>query len=190
MIHGKNITLRTFKESDLERYSEIINDLSIISPYWPAFLQSEPKLRKEFAEGGFWKEDHKVLLVTDKEGNFIGEVTSFKTSPNIQGPEVAYRIFREEHRRKGYATEAMKLFSAYLFRTETNILRITAMIRPDNAASLRLAEKCGFKKEGTLRSAEMHSGVPINYELFSLLRDECPELESLLQKPETSSRSD
>lgn len=136
MIHGKTTTLRTFKESDLDPYTEIINDSSTISPYWPAFLQSEPKLRKEFAEGGFWKDDYKLILVTDEEGNFLGEVSSFKTSPNIQGPEVAYRIFRENDRRKGYATEAMRLFSAFLFRSEANILRLTALIRPDNTASL------------------------------------------------------
>ncbi|MEM7147954.1 MAG: GNAT family protein, partial [Verrucomicrobiota bacterium] len=157
-----------------------VNDSSSLTPYWPAFLQSESNLRKEFSEGGFLKDDYKVLLVTDTEGKFIGEVTSFKTSPNIQGPEVAYRIFREENRRKGYATEALLLFSAYLFRSEANILRLTAMIRTDNAASINLIKKCGYKQEGTLRDAELHSGVPHSYHVFSLLRDECPKLEDII----------
>ncbi|MDF1657886.1 MAG: GNAT family protein [Verrucomicrobiales bacterium] len=179
MIRGEKVILRTFRERDLDPYVEIVNDSASLTPYWPAFLQSEPNLRKEFSESGFLKEDYKVLLVTDKEGAFIGEVTSFKTSPNLQGPEVAYRIFREENRRKGYATEALRLFSAYLFRSEANILRLTAMIRTDNAASISLIQKCGYQKEGTLRNAEMHSGVPHSYEVFSLLRDECPKLEEL-----------
>lgn len=182
MIHGENLILRTFKESDLDAYSEIINDLSNMTPFWPATLQSEPNLRKEFDEGGFWKADYKILLITDKNGKFIGEVSSFKTSPNISGPEISYRIFREEDKRKGYTTEAMRLFSAYLFHTDPTILRITALIFSDNAASIGVVQKCGFKKEGTLRNATLHNGKPHSYEVFSLLRDECPKLEDLLQK--------
>ncbi|MDF1811508.1 MAG: GNAT family protein [Verrucomicrobiales bacterium] len=182
MIHGENIILRTFKESDLDAYSEIVNDLSGMTPYWPATLQSEPNLRKEVADGGFWKNDYKILLLTDKEGKFIGEVSSFKTSPNIKGPEVAYRIFREEDKRKGYATEAMRLFSAYLYHTDPTILRLTALFRSDNTPSIGLVEKCGYIKEGTLRNASMHGGGPHSFEVFSLLRDECPKLEDLLQK--------
>ena len=175
--------MRTFKECDLDGYSEIINDLSHLSLYWPETLQPESNLRKKFAEGGFWNDDFKILIVTDKEGKFIGEVMSFKTSPNIQGPELAYRIFREEDMRKGYATEAMRLFSAFLFRTEPKILRLTLMIRSDNTASIGLAKKCGYKKEGTLRKAEMQSdGVAHSFELFSLLRDESPKLEVLMNE--------
>lgn len=180
MIPGNHIVLRTFKEADLDTYAEIVNDLSHIHPFWPVHLQSEANLRKEFAEGGFWKDDYKLLLITDEEGEFIGEVSSFKTSPNIQGPEIAYRIFRENNRRKGFATEAVKLFSAYLFRSEPNILRLTALILSDNAASKALIERCGYQKEGTLRKAEMHSGVAQSFEIYGLLREECPKLEDLM----------
>ncbi len=186
MIRGKNIVLRTFKETDLEAYAEIINDLSHATPYWPASLQSESNLRKEFSEGGFWKDDYKILLITGAEDRFIGEVTAFNTSPNIQGPEIAYRIFREDDRKKGYATEAVTLFSAYLFRAEPTILRLTAMTRSDNKASIGMLEKCGFQREGTLRDAEMHGGVPHPYELYSLLRAECPQLEDVIARADAT----
>lgn len=185
MIHGKKIILRMFKESDLDTYSEIINDLSNMTPYWPANLQSEANLRKEFGENGFWKDDYKLLLMTDKEGNIVGEVDTFKTSPNIKGPEVGYRIFRKENMEKGYTTEALQLFSAYLYHTNSTILRLTLLIHSDNVASLRVAEKCGYKREGTLRNAwvDYGDGVPHSDEILSLLREECPKLQNLLQKP-------
>lgn len=180
MIRGNNIILRTFKKADLDAYSEIINDLSHANPYWPATLQAEANLEKEFTESGFWKDEYKILLATDKEGRFIGEVSSFKSSPNINGPEIAYRTFRKADRRKGYATEAVRLFSAYLFLTEPTIPRLTALIRSDNSASIGLIKKCGYQREGTLRNAWVHSGVPYSYEVYSLLRDECPTLENLI----------
>ncbi len=183
MIHGKKIILRTFKESDLDAYSEIINDLSNMTPYWPANLQSESNMRKKFSENGFWKDDYKLLLITDKEGNIIGELDSFKTSPNIKGPEAGYRIFQQKDMGKGYMTEALQLFSAYLYQTNPTMLRITLLIRSDNAGSIRVAEKCGYKREGTLRNAWMDNGVPHSDEIFSLLRDECQKLQDLLQKP-------
>jgi len=182
MIRGKRVNLRTFRESDLDEYSEIINDLSNMSNYWPINLQAETNLRKEFGKNGFWKDDYKLMVVTDKQGNLIGEVDNFKTSPNIQGSEVGYRIFQKKDMGNGYMTEAVKLFSAYLYKASPTLLRLTLLIRSDNIGSIKVAEKCGYKREGTLRNAWVDEGKPYTMEIYSLLRDECPELQELLQK--------
>ena len=180
MIQGKNIVLRMFREQDIERYLEITNDLSNMTRYWPAHLQSETKMRKELAENGFWKDDYKLMLMTDKEGQLVGEIDTFKTSPNIQGVEIGYRIFQKKNMGKGFTTEALRLFSAYLFSTMPTTPRLTLMIRSDNAGSIRVAEKCGYKNEGTLRNAWIDNGEPYTMEVYSLLRDECPRLEDLI----------
>lgn len=185
MIRGKKVILRTFKEGDLDAYFEVISDLSNMSNYWPAHLRSEINLRKEFSENGFWKDDYKLMLITDREGNLIGEVDNFATSPNIQGSEVGYRIFRKEDMGKGHTTEALRLFSAYLYKTNPTMLRLTLLIRSDNVGSIKVAEKCGYKNEGTLRDAWVDDGRPYTMEIYSLLRDECPKLQDLLQKSQT-----
>lgn len=180
MIQGKKVNLRTFKEGDLDAYFEVTNDLSNMSNFWPAHLQSEVSLRKEFSENGFWKDDYKLMLITDKAGNLIGELDNFKTSPNIQGSEAGYRIFRKEDMGKGYMTEALQLFSAYLYQTNPKMLRLTLLIRSDNIGSIKVAEKCGYVNEGTLRNAWVDDGRPYSMEIYSLLRDECPKLQDLL----------
>ncbi|MDF1811504.1 MAG: GNAT family protein [Verrucomicrobiales bacterium] len=184
MIQGSKVTLRMFEESDLALYAEIINDLSNMTAYWPPNLQSPANLKKEFNENGFWKDDYKLLLITDKEGSIVGELDTFKTSPNLKGPEVGFRIFKQENMGKGFMTEALQLFSAYLFQTNSTILRLTLLIHSDNAASLRVAEKCGYKREGTLRAAwiDYADGTPHSDEILSLLRGECPSLKKILQK--------
>jgi ribosomal-protein-alanine N-acetyltransferase len=49
--------------------------------------------------------------------------------------------------RQGYMTEAMGLVSQYAF-AEMDLHRLEANIQPGNMASIALARKCGFKKEG------------------------------------------
>ncbi|MFA0815577.1 MAG: GNAT family N-acetyltransferase [Anaerofustis sp.] len=51
----------------------------------------------------------------------------------------------------GYVTEAVDFIVAYAFN-ELNLHRIEANIMPRNAASLRVAEKLGFRSEGLSRS--------------------------------------
>ena len=177
-----------FKEDHLTEYSEIINNLSHMSAYWPATIQPAAKLKKEFDENGFWKDDYKLLLLTDNEGNLIGEVDTFKTSPNLKGPEVGFRIFKQEDYGKGFMTEALQLFSAYLFQADSTILRLTLLIHSGNAASLRVAEKCGYKREGTLRNAwiDYADGTSHSDEILSLLRNESPNLGELLHKQKSN----
>ncbi|EDY83707.1 hypothetical protein VDG1235_3334 [Verrucomicrobiia bacterium DG1235] len=173
-----------FEESDLDAYAKIVNNLSNATPYWPSGLQPKANLKKEFSENSFWKDDYKLLLVTDKDGKMIGEVDTFKSSPNIKGPEVGFRMFEKKNMGRGFMSEALRLFSAYLFQTDSTYLRLTLLIHSKNTASLKVAEKCGYKKEGTLRNAwaDYSTGIPHSDEILSLLRDESPSLIDLLQK--------
>ena len=183
MITGSKVILRMFQASDLDAYADIVNNLSNATPYWPPGLQPIANLEKEFSENSFWKNDYKLLLVTDKDGNMIGEVDTFKSSPNIKGPEVGFRIFEKKNMGKGFMSEALKLFSAYLFQADSACLRLTLLIHSDNIASLKVAEKSGYKREGTLRNAwvDYSTGIPHSDEILSLLREESPSLINLLQ---------
>jgi ribosomal-protein-alanine N-acetyltransferase len=52
------------------------------------------------------------------------------------------------------------------------IERLQMQIHPENLASKRVAEKCGFKLEGTARGALFHRGKNCDAEVYSLLRTE------------------
>ncbi len=51
---------------------------------------------------------------------------------------------------RGYATEAVEALIGYLFE-EIGVTRIGAMLHPDNIASARVLERCGFVYEGHTR---------------------------------------
>jgi len=90
---------------------------------------------------GYW-------AVEERDGGaFIGEVgfANFKREidPAIRDiPEVGWVLVRSVHGR-GYATEAV---AAALVWARTNLAAqsTTCLIHPENLASIRVADKCGF----------------------------------------------
>jgi len=65
----------------------------------------------------------------------------------------------------------VSLLTRYLFAGK-RVDRIQLIIHPDNAASKRVATKCGFTFEGVLRRAWFHAGDFQDVEVWSLLRGE------------------
>jgi [ribosomal protein S5]-alanine N-acetyltransferase len=59
-------------------------------------------------------------------------------------------IVNPAHCRQGVATEAVSTMVEFCFR-ELGLHRLQAFIHPDNAASLKLIERLGFRREGLLR---------------------------------------
>jgi ribosomal-protein-alanine N-acetyltransferase len=53
-------------------------------------------------------------------------------------------------RRRGLATAAVRLLTRWAI-AEAGMRRIEALVEPDNRASLRVLERCSFRREGLLR---------------------------------------
>ncbi|MGE5631130.1 MAG: GNAT family N-acetyltransferase, partial [Caulobacteraceae bacterium] len=115
MLKGKNIILRTVRESDLEELYNTTSNIDERGDYDALFLQSEPLYKARFKENGFWDNDFGTLLITDKTGRILGDISFFKGLKYCEGYEIGYRIYRKENRGKGYMSEALKIFSAYMF---------------------------------------------------------------------------
>ena len=54
--------------------------------------------------------------------------------------------------------------------TETDVYRVVAEVHPDNVASIRMLEGCGFTLEGTLRSWLWIEGEVYDALQYSLIR--------------------
>jgi len=181
MIQGKNIDLRLVKESDFGIVTEYLGDIKNRGDYENFDFTSEVSLRKQYNDSGFWSEDFGVLQIVDKEDSLLGFISYFKpfTRPTRAGLEVGYAIYKSENFGKGHTTEAVSLFVAFLFETKA-VNRIQATTHPENKASQRVLEKCGFKFEGLLRQAYINRGQVIDSNLYSIIRSECPALADLM----------
>ena len=76
-------------------------------------------------------------------------------------------------RGRGVATQALRRLTDWAFAT-LGALRITLIIDAENAPSRRVAERCGYVHEGTLRSSHLKQGLRIDAELWSRLPSDPP----------------
>lgn len=170
MIRGERIALRTVRKSDLDALYLLVNDAALKGEHLSPPLRSETAFRKEFDESGFFGPERGCFLVTDLEDRILGNMMYFKVN-YMDGFEIGYQSFDPAARNTGLMTEALRLTVRYLFEHH-KINRLQIVTQPGNEASKRLALKCGFQLEGTLRGFVLHRGRSCDVLLYSLLRAE------------------
>ena len=178
MLKHTQVTLRLVQdEDDCRRLIAAYNDLSERAQTDHTEIKSLNTLLKDFRNDGLWGDDHGTLLITTPDDEIIGSLTFTRISEFEL--EIGYRLFRQSDRNQGYVSEALPLFSAYLFETKP-IRRLRVQAASDNIGSQKVAEKSGFKREGVLRQAYFYRGRMCDSVIYGLLREECPLLSELL----------
>lgn len=92
---------------------------------------------------GFWAVEEK------ESGHFVGDLgfMDFKRDlePSLDGvPEIGWILASQAHG-KGYATEAVRAAVAW-GESRFRSTRTACIINPENLASIRVAEKCGYEE--------------------------------------------
>lgn len=191
MIKGRLARLRTIRPDELVPVYRQISDINAKGRYWHLDIISEQAFRREYAENGcFGDREGRMLIVPNNampEDDYIldsdtpvGQIIYFKGLDYQSGVEVGYELFSSAHYGKGYMSEALSLFCSWLFAARP-FNRIQVNLMKGNVGSRRVAEKCGFVYEGTMRQATYNRGCYHDLELFSLLRSEAASLEGTLQ---------
>lgn len=97
----------------------------------------------------------------------VGFISFFSVDWEVRSAEVGYRV-RSDQRGCGYATEALAAATSWGL-SEGGLQRIMLVINTDNLASLRVAEKAGFSREGTMRRAGVQDDGLHDLALFARL---------------------
>ncbi|KAG7568681.1 GNAT domain [Arabidopsis thaliana x Arabidopsis arenosa] len=82
--------------------------------------------------------------------------------------EIGYVLARK-YWGKGFATEAVRLVTAEVFKEFPEIERLEALVDVDNVGSQRVLEKVGFTKEGVMRKFLCIKGSVRDTVMFSFL---------------------
>lgn len=144
-LDTERLTIRQFCRADLDDLHRLLSDPDVMK-YYPAALSREESAKwledilNDYATNSFG-----FLCVRLKEGGtFVGQV-GVMLHRDFHGEErnfLAYVI----HKRfwgNGYATEAAAAILDHAI-SRFKLDRITALIRPDNTPSIRLARKLGM----------------------------------------------
>jgi len=176
VIRSGRLDLREFGADDLGLASEVAaaGERAALPPGVPV---SRDELAEWFANGMHLvgRGDAVHLMMLDRAaGRMVGAISLFHADWEIRSAEIGYGV-RSDARGQGYATEALAAVARWAL-TEGGIQRAWLTTNTDNAASARVAEKVGFRREGTLRRAGREDDGLHDLAIYSLLDDELPEL--------------
>lgn len=169
-LEGERLVLRPFGLDDAPALIEVIRaGEDFLPPNFPGVLEAEP-IAWFLREGV-----HKVqrfglgihLAATDRRtGGLIGTIGLFKVNWEHLTSEVGYGM-RPGARGRGHATEALSLISDWALR-DCGLFRVELRAMVTNHASIRVAEKAGYTREGIARGAERDAdGVSRDMVVFS-----------------------
>jgi RimJ/RimL family protein N-acetyltransferase len=111
-----------------------------------------------------------LMMLARNVGQVAGWIYLTDVDRYARCAEIGYGV-RPRARGQGFATEALAALSRWALTTG-GLQRVWLNVNTDNLASLRVAQKAGFAREGTLRRASMEADGLHDVAVLALLDDE------------------
>lgn len=139
-IHTPRLRLRHARPNDLAAMHGVLSD-SRATRWWStpphASLEESRSWLDSMIAGNAEGSDDFII---ERDGRVIGKAGFFRL------PEVGY-ILHPDHWGQGLASEAVGAAIDHVFATR-DVDTLTADVDPENQASIRLLERCGFVRTG------------------------------------------
>lgn len=154
-LRTERLLLRGVRASDLEpllarrNHPEVASLQSWPLPYTREQAQGAVDAMGQVAEptSGEWF----MFTIADVDDAEVFGDLALKLEWDGRAAEVGYTLARE-HWGKGYASEALTALLDWLFDV-VGVTRVAATLHPENLASARVVERCGFVFEGHTRNS-------------------------------------
>lgn len=168
-LTGDLIALRTIEEEDLPFVRDGINHPAVRRPAGQKFPTNLREQTRRFEDD---RDDAFRLLITHQDVR-VGFVELDPIDRGDGTAQVAYWI-DPEHRRQGYARDALEALAGYAF-DDLRIHKLTARVFEFNEASLELLRGLGFVEEGVHREGAFVDGRYVDVHWLGLLDREWRE---------------
>ncbi len=112
-----------------------------------------------------WATGHVRFAIVDVADRLLGQI-GFAVNDHYRSAEAFYWLSAEA-RGRGIASRALTRVADWAF--DNGIERLFLLIHPENEASHRVAQRCGFSREGLLRAFERFKGERPDLVSWSLL---------------------
>ena len=173
-LETERLILRPIEETDVPALFPLINNADVAASM---LSTSYPYPKDEFAafvmrccEEIERRERYEMAIVLKETGLPIGAVRFFHIAWEHLRTELGYWLGKAYWGR-GYMTEAVRQMTRFGFE-DLDLEKICAYCFTDNAASVRVLEKVGFKQEGHIRHAVRKNGEFSDVLLFGIIREE------------------
>jgi [ribosomal protein S5]-alanine N-acetyltransferase len=168
------VSLRLPSEGDLDAIERGIRDSEVIRWFGRQDVSGQEVLeanRKRWNEGT--GATFSVSEAGDTADRCIGHV--WVNLADRRRGSVGY-WFLNEARGRGLATRSVRLLSEWALR-DLGLARLQILTEPANQASQQVAERCGYQREGVLRSYADIDGRTVDFVVFSLLPSDLGNME-------------
>jgi RimJ/RimL family protein N-acetyltransferase len=157
LLSTDNVTLREFTADDKYRLAELANNPKISINLRDGFPNPYTVADAENFLEKFAGQESSLVLAIEYNGLYVGNIGLHKaTDVYRKSAEIGY-FLGEPYWNLGIMTKAVNLISDFGFKT-MDIVRIHAGIFSFNLASMRVLEKCGFKREAIFEKAIIKEG--------------------------------
>jgi len=167
-LYGDDITLRPPRVRDRPQWNSVrAENKEWLSP-WEATLPLLPHESPAYEDHDTRPSFYQMVRMLNREAragrsysffiwsgnNLVGQITMGGVMYGaLRGAHIGYWVDRN-YANRGFTTQAVKLVTAFGF-SQLGLHRMEINVRPENAASCRVAEKAGFVIEGQ-RKAFLH----------------------------------
>jgi RimJ/RimL family protein N-acetyltransferase len=166
------VTLRLPDEQDLSAIEQGVRDPDVVQWFGRQDLTAHEVLELNRAR---WSEGSgATFAVCDPQSDCVGHVWVNLSDPSRGS--VGYWLLPRA-RGWGLATRSVRLLSRWALR-ELGLVRLQVLTEPGNLASQRVAERCGYGREGVLRSYARIDDRLVDYLVFSLLPGDLSNMEA------------
>jgi RimJ/RimL family protein N-acetyltransferase len=144
-------------DPDLLRFTRIPDPQP--AGFLESWLRGYEDGRRDGTRDGFW--------VVGGDGALLGLAVCPRIDIETHTAELGY-VVAPEARGRGVGTAALELLTAWAL-SEREMLRLELLIGVGNEASKRVAARCGYTREGVLRSLYFKQGRHEDTEIWSRL---------------------
>ena len=157
-MYGKQIYLKPLSLKDTDLLFKLMTENQEELSEWYHGL---PKKISRGAVILFIKEEQRVSEKGERldlgvfliDGNkLIGKISIHSVTYGIEMSAGLSYWIAPEHRKQGYATQAVACMNSFAFE-EATLHRLWALVDPENLASLKILDKLGYRNEGTIKAA-------------------------------------
>lgn len=178
---GKRIRLRGLEPDDWTAFMRFAADEErlgdLLNP--PRSAESYRTWAKEQAAAKSDGDRFQLAIEASDTGELVGAVGSHHADPHAGWFEYGITI-GADHRRKGYAAEAVELLLSFMF-TERRYHKCEARIFAYDEASMALHRRLGFVEEGRLRDRVFLAGRHHDLAILGMLADEFVRLHPMYE---------
>lgn len=174
-IIGNKVTLRAIEIGDMGFIKDMFNDpeLERFVVGW-AFPLSEYNQLKWFEAHAAGQKDQRFIIETPEDGA-VGVATLTNIDWKNRSATHGIKLANRDLRGRGIGTDTVMAIMRYAF-DELGLHRLDGAIFEDNAASLRLYEKCGWRREGLKRECVYKGGEWKNLVAVGILESDYRDL--------------